>query len=492
MTSFELVFVLLYFAILFFLSLYGAHRYQMAMLYWRHRNHLPAAPPVVVPPKVTIQLPIFNERYVVERLIEHVCRIRYPSHRLQIQILDDSTDETASISKRLAEQWRQKGLDVEHVRRTDRVGFKAGALEAGLKSATGELIAVFDADFLPTQDFLERAVPYFGASDVGMVQARWEHINRDYSWLTQAQSVLLDGHFVIEHTARNRSGRFFNFNGTAGIWRRSCIEASGGWQHDTLTEDLDLSYRAQLAGWRFIFLNDLLVPSEIPVDINAFRTQQHRWAKGSIQVAKKMLPKILKSNLSAKIKAEAFIHLTSNLAYIMMVALAVMMPFSIHIRHGHGWREALLVDIPFFISATVSVCFFYILSQTETSQKRSKNLFYIPFVLSLGIGLCVNNARAALEAIVGHQSDFIRTPKHAIENRNQRWIKKLYKGQRDFLPLLEIGLSVHYTYAIIYCLENQIYASIPLLLLFQMGFIYTGLMSLFQPSFAAIKRVLAD
>lgn len=482
----EIVFLIGYFLILLGLSFYGTHRYHMAMLYYRHKQDVPH-PSVdfahARKPHVTIQLPVFNERYVVRRLIDCVCKIRYPGELLEIQVLDDSTDDTVDISRAAVEEWRSRGVDIVLIHRTDRTGFKAGALQNGMNRAKGELIAVFDADFTPGADFLERTVPYFSDDGIGMVQARWSHINRRYSLLTRAQSILLDGHFVIEHTARNRSGRFFNFNGTAGIWRRSTIGEAGGWQHDTLTEDLDLSYRAQLVGWRFIYLNDLLAPAELPVEMNAFKTQQHRWAKGSIQVAMKILPRILKSDLPRKVKFEAFVHLTNNVAYVLMVLMSLMLPFSLHIRLDQGWYQTVFLDLPFFIGATVSVSAFYMVSQSEAGVKsRAERLAYLPIVLALGIGLAVNNAKATLEAIFGHQSPFVRTPKLAVDEQSGRAARprKVYMSGRNMLAWFELALGAVYTYTVIYCLQTGLWMALPFMLIFQFGFLYIGLMSLFQ------------
>src|SRR5262245_20682974 len=279
----------------------------------RYRDREPQALPAPAEwPIVTVQLPLYNEVYVADRLIEAVCRFEYPRDRLEIQVLDDSTDETRGIAELAVRRFAAQGVDVTYFHRTDRVGFKAGALEAGLEVARGEFIAIFDADFIPTSDFLVRLMPHFADPGVGMVQARWGHINQDYSLLTKIQSILLDGHFVLEHGGRHRSGRFFNFNGTAGVWRRKAIDEAGGWQHDTLTEDLDLSYRAQLRGWRFVFVSSLIAPAEVPVEMNAFKSQQHRWAKGSIQTCRKLLPDLLRAKIPLGVKAEAFFHLTAN------------------------------------------------------------------------------------------------------------------------------------------------------------------------------------
>ena len=493
----EMVFLIGYFLILLGLSFYGTHRYHMAVLYYRHKAEVPVpATPFAAArkPHVTIQLPVFNERYVVRRLIDYVCQIRYPAELLEIQVLDDSTDDTVDISRAAVEEWRARGVDIVLIHRTDRTGFKAGALQNGMQRAKGELIAVFDADFTPGPDFLERTVPFFGDEGIGMVQARWTHINRRYSLLTRAQSILLDGHFVIEHTARNRSGRFFNFNGTAGIWRRQTIGEAGGWQHDTLTEDLDLSYRAQLAGWRFVYLNDLLSPAELPVEMNAFKTQQHRWAKGSIQVALKLLPRILRSDLSIKVKFEAFVHLTNNVAYVLMVLMSLMLPFSLHIRLDQGWYQAVFLDLPFFIGATVSVCAFYMVSQSEAGvRSRAERLAYLPIVLALGIGLAVNNAKATLEALFGHQSPFVRTPKLAVDEQSGRAVRprKVYMSGRNMLAWFELGLGAVYTYTVIYCIQTRLWMALPFMLIFQFGFLYIGLMSLFQWSSLRRPRVAA-
>jgi cellulose synthase/poly-beta-1,6-N-acetylglucosamine synthase-like glycosyltransferase len=488
----EMIFLAVYCLILLGLCFYGAHRYHMAWLYLRHRSDRPVMPEgEEFLPRVTIQLPIFNERYVIERLVDYVCEIRYPKDLLEIQVLDDSTDDTTEFARRAVSRAKSLGMDIKYIHRTDRTGFKAGALEAGMKVATGEFIAVFDADFTPTPDFLEKTVPYFADEEIGMVQARWDHINRNFSLLTQAQSILLDGHFVIEHTARNRSGRFFNFNGTAGIWRKSCVEDAGGWEHDTLTEDLDLSYRAQLKGWRFTFLNDLLAPAEVPIEMNAFKTQQHRWAKGSIQVGLKMLPTILRSDQPSKVKMEAFIHLTNNLAYVLMLILSLMMPFALRIRVDHGMYETLLLDLPFFVGATISVCTFYILSQREAGGNWVQRILCIPFVLALGIGLAVNNAVATFEALFGHESPFVRTPKLAVEGKSASAVKTTkYRGGRNLLPIVELFFAAVYTHTLLYCIESSLWFALPFMLLFQLGFLYTGLMSLFQ--WTALRRRLTE
>ena len=319
------LFLIIYFLILMAVFVYASHRYYMVYLYYRHKKNKPTIKRKLdLLPRVTIQLPLYNELYVARRLITASCTIDYPKDLLDIQVLDDSTDETSVIAHQCVKEFREKGYDINCIHRDNREGFKGGALANGLKTARGEFVAVFDADFVPQSDILQKTIHFFDDKSVGMVQTRWTYLNRKYSFLTKIQAIMLDGHFVIEHAARNWSGRFFNFNGTAGVWRKEAIETAGGWQNDTLTEDLDLSYRSQMKGWKFIFLKDELSPSEIPVEINGFKTQQHRWAKGSIQTAKKLLPRILRSKLPLKVKVEAFFHLTSNMSYLIMLLLSVL------------------------------------------------------------------------------------------------------------------------------------------------------------------------
>ncbi|MBZ0253981.1 MAG: glycosyltransferase [Candidatus Methylomirabilis sp.] len=357
-----------YFALCGVLSLYGLHRFFLMYLYFRHADRrarageLPAERPLVC-----VQLPIFNERYVVERLLVRVADLDWPRDRLHIQLLDDSTDDTTEIAAGVAARLREKGAWIDHVRRPDRVGFKAGALQYGLARTEADFIAVFDADFLPSPDFLGRTMPHLAAPEIGMVQARWGHLNRDHSLLTRLQSILLDGHFVIESAARHRSGRLLNFNGTAGVWRRRAIEEAGGWQHDTLTEDLDLSYRAQMAGWRFVYVSDYVVPAEVPEDMNAFKSQQHRWAKGSVQTARKLLVPLMRSRLSRAQKVEALFHLTGNASYPFMGALALLMFPALGARlrldRALTLGQQITLDVGLFMAATLSVLAFYLVSQ---------------------------------------------------------------------------------------------------------------------------------
>jgi cellulose synthase/poly-beta-1,6-N-acetylglucosamine synthase-like glycosyltransferase len=481
MSALELSVVVAYALLLLVLSVYGSHRYTMAYLYYRHKYRLPTPLGRFEQlPRVTIQLPIFNEMYVTERLIGAVARIDYPRDLLEVQVLDDSTDETQGIARACVERHRAEGLDIHYVHRTNRKGFKAGALENGLALAKGEFVAVFDADFIPEPDFLRRTVHFFTDPGVGMVQARWGHLNRDYSALTRAQAILLDGHFVIEHTARNRSGRFFNFNGTAGIWRREAIAGGGGWQHDTLTEDLDLSYRAQLAGWRFVYLPDLVTPAEVPVEMNAFKTQQHRWAKGSIQTALKLMPLIRRADVPREVKREAFFHLTANVGYLLMIPLTILLPITVVVRVSHGWYEVLLLDIPFFAAATFSVVAFYAASQAEQGRSWWQRVKTVPLVMALGVGLAVNQARAVVEALMGYQTEFTRTPKHGVKRAGESVARKRYKAAVTFQPIVELALAAYMTYGVVYLVEREVYYSLPFLLLFQVGFGYVGLASIYE------------
>ena len=481
MTFAETLTLAAYFFVLIILAVYGWHRYYLVYLYMRNRDQEPkAGPPLSPMPVVTIQLPLYNEMYVADRLIESVSRIEYPRELLEIQVLDDSTDETRKIAEQSVRRIAADGIDIKYLHRSDRTGYKAGALEAGLKGARGEFVAIFDADFLPTEDFLTRLMPHFADPKVGMVQARWGHINQDYSLLTKIQSILLDGHFVLEHGGRNRAGRFFNFNGTAGIWRRIVIADAGGWQHDTLTEDLDLSYRAQLRGWKFVFVPDVIAPAEVPVEMNAFKSQQHRWAKGSIQTCRKVLPAILASDQPLAVKVEAFFHLTANFNYPLMCVLSVLMFPSMVIRYNMGWYEMLLIDVPLFFAATFSVCNFYMVCQREIHKDWKTRLKYLPFLMSIGIGLSINNTRAVFEALLGKQSEFARTPKYRIEGDSDEWVGKKYRQSVAVQPLIELTLGLYFTATVFYALANGIYGTLPFLMLFQIGFLYTGLVSIVQ------------
>lgn len=477
----KLVVLSAYFTILTVLSVYGAHRLWMLWLYYKHKQDEPQ--PMGGPgylPMVTVQLAIFNEMNVVERLVDSVVRMDWPKDKLEIQVLDDSTDETVKVAQAVCEKYAALGFDIAHLHRTDRTGFKAGALAAGLKTAKGEVVAMFDADFIPTEDFLRKAVPHFADPKIAFVQGCWAHLNRDFSLLTQVQAILLDGHFVFEHTARNRSNAFFNFSGTAGMWRVSAIADAGGWQHDTITEDADLSYRAQLKGWKGVYLKDLVVPAELPVDVNAFKSQQHRWAKGNAQVIRKLMKTIWKSDASLHTKLECWFHLSANCNYLLMVVLAIIMVPCMVLRAGTPWYVLLSTDGPFFLLNAVSVGLYFGLSQRELTDNRgwSSRLKYIPGLMSLGIGLGLNQAKAVLEGFFTDDKEFKRTPKLGVDANGKTLNKRAYKVPKSLITFLELGFAVYYLAAVVVSVEMHKWASVPFLVLFFNGFAYMSLFSL--------------
>ena len=482
LNSFDLAITVPYFLVLGVLAAYGLHRYWLVYCYAKYRSNIPAEPlPPAHWPNVVIQLPIYNEQYVIERLVEAISRLEYPRDLLEVQVLDDSTDQTQEVARACVERYRVLGLNVRYLHRTHREGYKAGALAEGLKTATGEFVAIFDADFQPSPDFLRRTLPYFSDPNIAMVQARWTYLNREYSALTEVESILLDGHFVIEHGARARSGRFFNFNGTAGVWLRKAIDDAGGWQHDTLTEDTDLSYRAQLRGWKFLYLSDIECPSELPVEMNAFKAQQARWAKGLMQTAKKILPEVLRADVPAGIKAEAFFHLTANISYPLMVVLSTLLLPAMIVRFYQGWWQMLFIDLPLFLASSCSISGFYLTAQRALYPKTWKRkIIYLPLVMAVGIGLSVRNAKAVLEAVFGVHSEFARTPKYRIEGQAGTWRRKSYRNRAGWMPYAEVCLGLYFAATTYYSVQNGNYLTAPFLMLFVWGYLYTGFMSLGQ------------
>ena len=485
LNSFDLAVMIPYFLVLIVLAMYGMHRYWLVYNFFKYRKNVPVPPPDPAAwPKVTIQLPIFNERYVIERLVDAVSRFDYPRELLDVQVLDDSTDETRDVARGCVERYQALGFPITYHHRSNREGYKAGALQEGMKTARGEFVAIFDADFIPPPDFLRRAIPYFHDPTIGMVQTRWTYLNSDYSLLTEVETILLDGHFVIEHGARSRRGTFFNFNGTAGAWRRRALEDAGGWQHDTLTEDTDLSYRSQLRGWKFLYLPEIECPSELPVEMNSFKAQQARWAKGLMQTAKKILPRVLRSGQPWHVKAEAFFHLTANISYPLMVLLSTMLLPAMIVRFYQGWFQMLVIDLPLFLASTCSISSFYLTAQRVLRPKTWKRtFFYLPFVMAVGIGLSVRNAVVVIEAILGKQSEFARTPKYRIEGREDTFVKKSYANRAGWMPFAEVALGLYFAATVIYSIQNENYATTPFLMLFVWGYLYTGLMSLGQTYF---------
>ncbi len=484
MNTLRLAGTIIYFTMLLGLCLYGLHRYWMIYLYYRHRRRTTRpAGRLEKLPSITVQLPLYNERYVAERLIDAVAASDYPRDRLEIQVLDDSTDGTREIVAAKVATLRRAGHRISHLHRTDRVGYKAGALAAGLRTARGEFIAIFDADFVPQPGLLRRLIHEFADPGVGLVQARWGHLNADASVLTRVQAILLDAHFMIEHTARSRSGRWFNFNGTAGIWRRRCIEQAGGWQHDTLAEDMDLSYRAQLHGWRFVYRPDVVVPAELPVEINAFKSQQHRWAKGAIQTCKKLLPRIWQTRLPPKIKLEAMVHLTSNFAYVMLLMLCLTFRAALWSMDPAFWggtitTKLLLLDLPLFMAASVSVVAFYVCAQRELHRRWWQRLVYVPSLMAVGIGLSVNNARAVLEAVFNHQSEFVRTPKYGDRPLASLPRAGVYGVLRGWVPWFELAMGAYFIVIAADLAAAGNYAVLPFVAVMIAGFLYVGGLSL--------------
>ncbi|MCG3181114.1 MAG: hypothetical protein BIFFINMI_03487 [Phycisphaerae bacterium] len=490
----QLAFLIAYTALLVLLAIYGVHRYHLVYLYYKNRRKVDTPKACFAEadlPRVTVQLPMFNELAVARRIIETTCAIDYPRDRLQIQVLDDSTDATVEIAEQTVREMAAAGHDIVYLHRENRVGFKAGALDEGLRTATGRFVAIFDADFVPEPDILKRIIHYFSDDQVGMVQARWGHINRDDSMLTRGQAIFLDGHHIIENTARNRAGMFFNFAGTAGVWRREAIEDAGGWQHDTLTEDLDLSYRAQLAGWRFVYLPDVISPAELPPEMLAFKQQQFRWTKGGVQTALKLLPRVLKSRLPLRVKIEAWFHLTGCFLHLGMVMLALMLfpAFWIKLSPSSGLLRfvSAMIDFGLFLLATCSASTFYMCSQREIFRTWRDKLKYLPFLMSLGIGISVSNSKAILEALFRRKSDFIRTPKFGASSRTDRSYRQLVQPQApaarrrkiNWVPWIEFGMGCYMAacVAISIARANAVTISLPFLLMFTFGYFYVSLTS---------------
>ena len=494
MTSFVSLLLGLYFVVLACLSLFGLHRCYLVYLYIKHRRSVAGdiGEDVVLfekstrrqkVPFVTVQLPVYNEKYVVDRLVNAVANLNYPRDCFEVQVLDDSTDETQEIAQNAVDRASLRGLDIHYLHRNNREGFKAGALAEGLMKARGELIAIFDADFVPPSDFLSRVLVPFHDPRVGMVQGRWGHLNRDYSLLTRVQAMFLDAHFILEHGARNRGGLFFNFNGTAGVWRREAIDSSGGWQYDTLTEDLDLSYRAQLAGWRFVFLQDLVAPAEVPVEMTGFKIQQHRWARGSIQTGFKLLPKLLRARIPSRVKLEAFFHLTANLNHPLMLILSLIMVPALVVRNMISAPSVLLIDLPIFCAATLSIVNFYAVSQQVVRDDWVAQMRYIPAAMAIGIGLSVNNTLAVVGTWMGRKTTFRRTPKYGVIGQGDEWLTKGYRQVAVAQPIVEVCLGLYFTGGIVYAVSYGLLMTLPFLMLFQAGFLYIGLKSLLQQLF---------
>ncbi len=478
-----------YCTLLVIVASFGFHRWQMLYLYYKHKKNASKYKSCFRElPTVTIQLPMYNELYVAQRVIASVCRLNYPKDKLQIQVLDDSTDETRQIAASTVARFAAKGFDIEYMHRTHRVGYKAGALAEGLQSAKGEFIAVYDADFIPTPDNLMASIHYFTDPSVGMVQFRWEHINREQSFLTRVQAVFLDAHFMIEHAARNFSGRFMNFNGTAGLWRKTAIEEAGSWEHDTLTEDLDLSYRCQMKGWRFVYLPHVTSPAELPPEIQGFKQQQFRWTKGSVQTAKKILPKLLKEKLPLRIKIEACFHLLNPVGYLFMSLLVLMfLPISF-VRfsyYGDHVLAPIVWGVFFFMIATCSVGTFYMASQKEIFHRWTDKVKYMPLLMAVGVGIAINNSLAVIEAFIGKESPFERTPKFGMGSTGNKddWMPKAksFCRKKTIMPIVELMYGFYVTICIIVYLKNPSawILLLPFLVIFATGYFYVACLTLY-------------
>jgi cellulose synthase/poly-beta-1,6-N-acetylglucosamine synthase-like glycosyltransferase len=452
------------------------------MIYYYHKTRAYATPDLEIPavlPMVTVQLPVFNEVYVIERLVNAICEMEYPKDKLEIQLLDDSTDETVEVSRRLVAEWASRGFDIKHIHRIDRTGYKAGALKSGLEKAKGEFVAIFDADFVPKKDFLMKTIPHFRNDGVGMVQTRWEHLNEDYSYLTRAQALALDGHFVIEQQVRNKAGFFINFNGTAGIWRKSCIEDAGNWHADTLAEDLDLSYRAQLRGWKFVFLNDVTSPAELPADINGLKTQQFRWTKGAVETAKKLLPLVWKSKIPLKIKLECTVHLTSNIVFPFILLTAFLNVPLVVIKNTVEGYDSIFTMMGIFVLASISTFMFYMYAQRAIHLDWRRRLMLFPVFMAGSMGFAVNNTKAVFEALTGKKSAFLRTPKYKIVGADGEWKKKKYVQKKiGGAVFMELFFTLYFIVGISISVFYLEIAAIPFQLLFLAGFGTVGALSL--------------
>ena len=454
----------LYYIVLSILAVYSVHRFYLVRL--RRRTPEPARLTAAHYPPLTIQLPLFNEPNVAARLLDAVAHIDYFGD-LDVQVLDDSNDATSAIVSARVEALRARGVRIAHIRRANREGFKAGALAHGMELSASELFAVFDADFMPPHDILLRTVPYFADPRVGMVQARWTHLNREQSLLTRVQALFLDAHFAVESAARNFTGRFFNFNGTAGVWRRAAIEEAGGWSSSTLTEDLDLSYRAQLAGWEFVFLPDVEVPAELPAALSGFQEQQHRWAKGSIQTARKLLPEIAASGYSNRVKTEAAFHLTNNSAYLLTVLLALLVVPGMVIRHRQGLLWTFAIDLVLYVISTGSILLFYDEGRRRAGR-ASAPLRELLAVLPVGVGMSVRNAAAVVEGLFARGGEFRRTPKEGDARAGHSY------ERAPRVPWCELVLALFFCGVIVVFAGEQHWLSLPFLGVFASGFGYVA------------------
>jgi cellulose synthase/poly-beta-1,6-N-acetylglucosamine synthase-like glycosyltransferase len=458
MSSFLFIFAaLLYALVLLILFIYGVNFLYLALITWRRDGTDPGAPPLTGFPYVTVQLPIYNELYVAERLIDASARLDWPSSLLEIQVLDDSTDETREIVCETVERWRAHGVNIQQIHRVERAGFKAGALLNGMRQAHGEFLAYFDADFVPPRDFLIKTVPHFANPELAFVQTRWGHMNRDYSLLTFLQSLAIDAHFVVEQFARSRGDYWFNFNGTAGVWRRAALEAAGGWHTDTLTEDLDVSYRAFLKGWKGLYLRDVVTPAELPVTFGAFRRQQHRWAKGSLECAVKLLPQVWNAPISFRQKLEATLHLTGYCIHLFMFALMLVYPAVVYFSQQFPDLLALYGVGALFNLSALAPTMYFTLAQGKLGRDWWRKIPAILFIMALGAGMMTNTVRATWQIAFGRGKTFERTPKFGIAKRSQSWLESRYQLSLDPIIFAELLVGLWNLGTLIYALELHIW-----------------------------------
>ncbi len=478
----ELILYSIYFLDILFLFFYGMHCYFMIFLYRRnYRYCISSGVEIKDYPNVTVQLPVYNEALVIERLIHQTVRMDYPKDKLEVQVLDDSTDETQEKAKRMVAQYRRRGYDLKYIHRDERIDHKAGALREGLAVAKGEFVAVFDADFLPAREFLIKSVPYFKDPKIGMVQSRWGHVNANYSFLTRAQSIGVDGHFLVEQVARNCNNLFMNFNGTAGIWRKACIFDAGNWQADTLTEDFDLSYRAELAGWKFQYIQDVVNPAELPAHVSAYKSQQFRWAKGSIQTAVKLIPHILKSRETFIVKLEAIVHLTNYIVHpLMLINLLMGLPI-ILISSDYLQYSVVMVVASMLSIATFGPSSFYFFSMVKLyPDSWHKRIWFLPVLMVIGAGIALNNTRAFLEAVFGYKTPFIRTPKIALEQQGNDYQKIKYFIPIGVDTIMELGIGLYALASVLVAIYYKNYMIAPFLLIYSCGFLYIALLAVKQ------------
>lgn len=474
----EIVILTIYGLALLFIFSYSLIQLQLIFKYKRYKNVQAKKSQLIFDnaqaPLVTVQLPIYNEKYVAERLVDAIAQLDYPKDKLEIQLLDDSSDQTVDLLKKKAKELKLKGFDVKHIHRKNREGFKAGALAAGLEQAKGEFIAIFDADFVPAKDFLIQTVPHFKGEKVGMVQCRWEHLNENYSLLTKLQAFGLDAHFTIEQSGRNVANHFINFNGTAGIWRKKTIIDAGGWSADTLTEDLDLSYRAQLKGWKFEYVEALGAPAELPASMAALKTQQHRWNKGAAECVRKNLWKVFRSKrFSLTTKVNALFHLMNSTVFLAIAVLTFLsVPVLLIKSSNESFDLVFNLAVGFLVSLPI-LAFFYWISYSQNRQnKKGHFLLLFPAFLSMSMGMSLHNAKAVLEGYLGIKTAFIRTPKFNLTNLNrQQHIGNSYLKQKwSWVNAVELLFAIYSLYGIILAFQLKEFGLLPFHLLLFVGF----------------------